>query len=151
MNTRWKSFLSRLKLGCYSQRLNSCEIHLHLRSWNKRRKVWKTRIRFNSLFLKHLILMNMTLWFYWKLIWSKKEIQSIMIRWKNCIVYLPVADFKVIRYKVFTFDFGFKMSGDFTKPGRFTLYDHASVLVERNDWRASVNESKKTIKNFQIT
>ena len=30
-----------------------------------------------------------------------------------------IADLKVIRYKVFTFDFGFKMSGDVTKPGRF--------------------------------
>ena len=30
-----------------------------------------------------------------------------------------VADLKAIRYKVFTFDFGFKMSRDFTKRGRF--------------------------------
>ena len=66
-----------------------------------------------------------------------------------------IADLKAIRYKVFTFDFGFKLSRDFTNPGRFIFLVHASALVERSlnlfmksDWRASVDESNKTINNF---
>ena len=40
-------------------------------------------------------------------------------------LFIPqnIADLKVIRYKEFTYDFGFKMSGDFTKPGRFIFLD----------------------------
>ena len=40
-----------------------------------------------SIFLKHPIFMNVTLsfWFYRKALWSKEE--SIMICWKNCLLY----------------------------------------------------------------
>ena len=40
-------------------------------------------------------------------------------------LFIPqnIADLKVIRYKVFTFDLGFKISGDFTTPGSFIFLD----------------------------
>ena len=49
--------------------------------------------------------------------------KSIMICWKNCSFYIQqnIVDLKIIWYKVFTFDFAFKISGDLTKPGVFFL------------------------------
>ena len=53
-------------------------------------------------------------------------------------MFIPqnIADLKVISYKVFIFDFGFKISGDLNKPGWFFKYYfmiHASAFVTFGD------------------
>ena len=42
---------------------------------------------------------------------------------EELLILQNIADLRVIRYKVAIFDFGFKMSGDFTKPGCFIFLD----------------------------
>jgi len=64
-----------------------------------------------------------------------------------------IADLKVIKYKVFIFNFGFKISGDLTKPGWFFLFfgftHHDSstfvnvALSYERDWRASISQWTK--------
>ena len=51
-----------------------------------------------------------------------------MICWKNCFFYIQqnIVDLKIIWYKVFTFNFGFKISGDQTR--RF-FWTHSSTFV----------------------
>ena len=70
----------------------------------------------------------------------------MMIRWKSCLFYK--------RCKVFISDFGFKISGDLTKPGFIIIiifWIQASMFkVLKSDWRASVSEPKKATKNFTI-
>ena len=51
MNKGRRIFLSLSKLDCVPQEINSREIVLHLTfsaNWNKRDKLWKTRIQVNS-------------------------------------------------------------------------------------------------------
>ena len=54
-----------------------------------------------------------------------------MIRWKSCLLYnVNTEELKVIvRYKVFTFDFGFKISRELTKPGAFFYFLDSRISV----------------------
>ena len=65
------------------------------------------------------------------------------------------AELKLISYKIFTFDFGYKISRKLTKPGRFLCFGftHLCAFVNvavsyKSDWRALANELKKATKNF---
>ena len=51
-----------------------------------------------------------------------------MICWKNCFFYIQqnIVDLKIIWYKVFTFNFRFKISGDQT---RSFFWTHSSTFV----------------------
>ena len=50
---------------------------------------------------------------------SKGENTKLHYSLEELFILQNIDDVKVIRNKVFTFDFGFQMSGDVTKPGRF--------------------------------
>ena len=68
---------------------------------------------------------------------------SIMICWKNWFFYIKQNIHLLI---LVTFDFGFKIFRDLTKPGHF-FWTHTSAFVNvalsyESDWLASVNEPK---------
>ena len=75
--------------------LNSSEIHHICQDGINAEKFEKTRMRFTiDVFAIPAIVIFKALYnhehdtlAYRKLVWSKKEIQSIMIRWKNCLFY----------------------------------------------------------------
>ena len=67
---------------------------------------------------------------------SKGENTKLHYSLEELFILQNIDDIKVIRYKVFTFDFGFQMSGDVTKPGRFIFLNLRiySFIYSENAW-----------------
>ena len=89
-------------------------------------KFQNTRIRFNSDVFANLIVVTFntpyipnkpvtSILALLKLLWSKEENYDDSL--EELFIPQNIVDLKVIRCKVFTSNFGFKISGDLTKPG----------------------------------
>ena len=113
-----------------------------------------------SIFLRHPIFMNVQ-HFHFGLTANSNDRRRKVSWFIRIIVYSTKHCRIKGRFKVFPFDFGFKISRDLTKIGKFVYFlfwTHTSLafvnvaLSYESDWRALVTEQKKRQERlFHIT